>query len=275
MDWSLVLASQDIAASIERGGDRQWFLIVSAGDHERALQSIRQYRLENRGWRWRQAFFGQDLTWHWCGAVWCIVLAEMFILSTGEFSEIHQAWILHSAAARSGEWWRIFTALILHADLVHLLANLTTGGLLFGLAMGRYGSGCGSLACYLAGALGNVLGLIIHSKPYDGLGASGMVMAALGLIAAPGFSIWKAPLGAYRQAGKSVLAATLLFVLLGLNPASDVVAHFGGFAAGIVFGLLLNALPNGVLSQPVVGVGSWIALALLMLWTGWLGFWQK
>src|SRR5882757_9722670 len=52
MDWSLVLTSQGIEHIIESDEATGWTLAVSAQDHEAALATIRQYRLENLHWRW-------------------------------------------------------------------------------------------------------------------------------------------------------------------------------------------------------------------------------
>lgn len=265
MDWSLVLASQDIPTRIERASDREWWLVVAPGDHRRALDSIRQYRLENRGWRWRKEVLGYDLTLHWGGMLWCVALAVIFDLSTSRFPALHSAWVLKSAAFSTGEWWRIFTAQFLHADLVHLLSNVTTGCLLFGLALGRYGPGCGLLAAWLAGATGNMLGLGIHLKPYDGLGASGMVMGALGLISVPGFVFGKTNPLKLRLWLKGLLGGLLLFVLLGLNPSSDVAAHVGGFVAGVGLGALLNFLPDVLRRTRTFQRGCWLLLAALVI----------
>ena len=272
MDWSLVLASQDIPTGIERVGDRQWVLVVPAGDHERALQSIRQYRLENRGWRWRKEVLGYDVSLHWGGVLWCVLLAVIYDLSYGELFFLQPAWILKSNLVLAGEWWRIFTAQLLHADLVHLLANVTSGCVLFGLALSRYGSGCGLLACLLAGASGNILGLIIHSKPYDGLGASGMVMGALGLISVPEFGSANTHPLLVRQWAKGAWAGAMLFVLLGLNPSSDVAAHLGGFAGGVLLGILLNFLPHGSYRGRAFNRICWFLMTALLGLAAWLSF---
>ncbi|MFN7138838.1 MAG: hypothetical protein ACK4UN_05830 [Limisphaerales bacterium] len=60
MDWSLVLASQGIQSEILNEEER-WELAVTAADYDRALQSIKLYRAENRGWRWQQKLPGSDL----------------------------------------------------------------------------------------------------------------------------------------------------------------------------------------------------------------------
>ncbi len=274
MDWSLVLASQDIPTSIERVSERQWLLVVSASDYERARQAIRQFRLENRVWRWRQAILGQEVNFHWGSLLCCLLLALIHGLAATDFPGLRSAWILRSNSVLAGEWWRIFTAMALHADLAHLLANLTTGFLVFGVAMGKTGGGCGLLACYLAGAFGNVLGLVIHPKPYEGLGASGMVMGALGLITLPPFAAWKAHPSVLRQLSKGVLAGGLLFVLLGLNPASDIAAHAGGFIAGLSFAALYYASPRRLTGTGTLDRFAWWLLGILAAATSWLAIWR-
>jgi membrane associated rhomboid family serine protease len=135
------------------------------------------------------------------------------------------------------------TATMLHADAGHLAANASTGIVALGLAMGRYGAGWTLLATLAAGALGNAAGLAVHPLPYRGLGASGMVMGALGLLTVQSLGAWRHPGAAKRSILAGVLAGVLLFVLFGLSPRSDVVAHAGGFLGGLVGGVGLNWLP--------------------------------
>ena len=58
MDWSLVLVSQGIETTIDQAEDGTgWGLLVAGQDYGNALRTLRQYRLENRGWPWQQAGF--------------------------------------------------------------------------------------------------------------------------------------------------------------------------------------------------------------------------
>ena len=111
----------------------------------------------------------------------------------------------------------------------HLAGNLSIGIVLFGLAMGRYGTGVGLLAAFLTGAAGNVASLLVHGHGFYGLGASGMIMGALGLLSAP----------TLRRRGEhrrlpfkhhvlGLVAGVMLFILYGLAPGADIAAHFGG-----------------------------------------------
>src|SRR5207249_3261813 len=50
MDWSLVLLSQGIECMIEHR-EEGWALLVGPQDFERAVAALRQYEIENPGWR--------------------------------------------------------------------------------------------------------------------------------------------------------------------------------------------------------------------------------
>jgi membrane associated rhomboid family serine protease len=174
---------------------------------------------------------------------------------------------MNSVAARDGEWWRLFTATTLHADLAHLAANLTLGFLLLGLAMARWRAGPSLLSVLLAGAAGNLASLLASPAPHSSLGASGMVMGALGLLAAG--ALLPHPAGFdWRAVGRSLGGGALLFILLGLNPASDVVAHLGGFLAGLALGTILARVPERARGRPWFGrlTGACAGGTLLVTW---------
>src|SRR6185503_14713839 len=128
--------------------------------------------------------------------------------------------------------WRLFTAVLLHGDLSHLMANITFGLLVLGLAMGRYGAGCALLAAYFAGAVGNLPRVLLHLE-IPSLGASGMVMGGLGMLAVQSLSLRHSNPSAGRHIVGGILGGGMLFVLVGLDPHSDVMAHFGGFVCGL------------------------------------------
>ncbi len=263
MDWGLVLASQDIGCTIVLAPEADgWSLEIAASDHKRALAALRQYQLENRGWQWRQQTPWPGVIFHWGGFVWCALLVGIHGLAASH-ERLRLVGMMDGAAVRAGEWWRLFTAMTLHADTGHLASNVTTGFLLFGFAMARYGAGVGLLAAYLAGWGGNLLGLWLYPEPYRGLGASGMVMGALGLIAVqslPSGSPRPRPL---KLALGGLLAGFMLFLLLGANPQSDLVAHLGGFFAGCGLGGLLVRTTKAIAAEKRA---NFVAGLLLIAW---------
>lgn len=247
MDWSLVLASQDIHPII--AGPQQppehreeWSLLVPPTQYEAALDAIRQYRLENRGWAWRTALPGSNLELHSGGIFWCMMLIGWHGIVSFIAPHFKADGQMSNFAVQQGDWFRLFTPLILHSDLAHLFANVSFGAIFLGLAMARFGWGITLLATFLTGALGNVFGFMFYPEPYFGVGASGMMMGALGLLCIHSFGLWRKSPKAARYVLSGVIAGFLLFVLFGFSPGSDILAHFGGFAAGLFFGAMLSLI---------------------------------
>lgn len=267
MDWSLVLASQGMEAVIART-DQGWGLIVAEGDYERAQAVLRQYRLENRGWRWKQQLPGSGLVFHWGALVWVAAMSAFYYWTMVAFPQLQSAGMMESGKVAEGQWWRLFTAITLHENLEHLGANLVTGGLLMGLAMARYGPGVAMLAAFLAGAAGNCADLLVYSGGSQSLGASGMVTGALGLLSVHSFSLWRKYPAARVLVRRGAAGGFLILVLLGFAPGTDMAAHVGGFLAGAVFGVALNAVRPAVLQRGAANVASSLALAALVI-TAW------
>lgn len=272
MDWSLVLVSQGIETTIQPPGeDTGWSLLVNSRDGQRALQSLRQYRVENRGWPWQQqwSLTGHHWTFDWGSVGWAAVMILFYWLSS-IVPSFEAGGIMDSAKAVSGQWWRAFTAIFLHADLGHLATNLSIGIILLGFAMGRFGTGVGLLAAYLAGAGGNLLSLLLNAKPFHGLGASGMIMGALGLLAAQSFARSNKERPSLKYLLGGAVTGVMLFVLFGLTPGTDIAAHLGGFVSGLLLGtIILVFLPESFPQSSKANFASITLLSALvaMTWT--------
>lgn len=269
MDWSLVLISQGIENVIERT-DEGWQLAVAVQQLDAAVEAIRLYETENRALPWRQEVFNSGLLFDWASVGWALAVLAFFWLSD-RAPGLRDAGIMDAQAVFRGEWWRLFTAVWLHGDLGHLAANLAIGLPLVGLAMGSCGSGTGFLAVLLAGALGNVATLASTFGQHRSLGASGLIMGALGLLAAQWLGLRRRTPMARRLALAGVAGGVMLFALLGLSPGTDVVAHAGGFAGGLLVGvgvahrlnLARHALTNllaGLVAAALVMSTWWLAL---------------
>jgi rhomboid protease GluP len=269
MDWSLVLASQDIAVIVNQS-EQGWELLVDLPDTERAKAVLAQYQAENRGWRWRQEWRGGDVMFHWGSLLWVAAIVAIYYCSTVRFPAMKEAGVVDSSAVRAGEWWRLFTAITLHADLPHLIGNASIGFFLLGLAMARYGAGIAPLAAFLAGAAGNVASLMLYPGPHDSLGASGMVTGALGLITVQTFTPRRKHRVARQLLWRAGAAGILILVLIGFSPGTDTAAHVGGFVAGVVLGMLLGWVRPASLQKGAPNLACGLVLAGLVFATWWL-----
>lgn len=274
MDWSLALVSQGIEATVDHSEEAGWGLIVDEHETAHAQSIIRQYQKENRHWPWQQKISIPPLAFDWGSLAWTFLLSLFFLFNERNAS-FRDYGIMNNAAISRGEWWRLFTAIYLHADLGHLASNAGIGFVLLGLAMGRFGTGLGLLAGFLAGAVGNVSSWLVYPINHQSLGASGMVMGCLGLLATQSVSI----LGSHPQKLKlavgGLAAGGMLFVLMGLSPGTDVVAHLGGFLGGVLLGVPLTFLPRlardtranvmaGALFSALTIIAWWLALGRLL-----------
>jgi membrane associated rhomboid family serine protease len=267
MDWSVALLSQGIESTPVHEPEG-WQLLIPPEHYSSALTILETYQRENRRWLWRPSIRSATLLFHWGALGWGALILFMYGWSDLAGPTVAQAGFMNSIAVRTGEWWRLFTAITLHADLAHLMGNLTTGVILLGLAMARWGAGPALLAAWLAGALGNVAGLFLHSVDHTGLGASGMVMGALGLLAAASWQHRHSARGVLELVVRGLFAAILLFILIGVNPDSDLAAHLGGFIAGVLFGALFAFLPSRFLLHPAASLcsGAIAAATLVFAW---------
>jgi len=267
MDWSLALTSQDIEVGIERDATTgRWMLRVPAREELRARETLRRFLEENRGWSVRFNSLGEEwpLQLDWAALFWVSLLSVLHGMgATPARNTLFQPRPFHS-----GEWWRAFTATWLHADLGHLAMNAIFGGLLMGLAMGRYGAGLAAACTLAAGAMANAIAPVFRPGDYTGLGASGVVMAALGMLTTNLTVLWKHGFRATRWIVPGLAGGTFLFLMLGMDPKADVLVHTLGFALGLPAGFAASWIPSR--HRPLASRIGWTlaALQILLPW-GW------
>ncbi len=262
MDWSLVLASQGMDVVVEGGpGGEATGLRVHETEEGRARAFLKLYEEENRGWALRVRMPGGEARLHGLALAWVLAMAWIHAANGGRAPARA---VFDSAAFARGESWRAWTATWLHADMAHLAMNGVFGGLLMGLAMGRYGPGTALGGAMAAGALANAAGGWIRVEPYVGLGASGVVMAALGMLAANALGLWRARRAAARWVLPTLGASAVLFVQVGTSPKGDVVVHALGFLAGIPAGALAALWPAR--RRAWLEAAGWAVAALTTAW---------
>lgn len=270
MDWSLALASQEIPCVIHSPmeGMGSWSLEVASADTRRAFRTLRTYHLENRNWRVTWMTSASTLVFHWAALLWCLLLLMMFWAQTAPGSVMQPRGTMLSSELLHGQWWRPVTATFLHAGVDHLASNLATGFVLLGLAMGRFGPGRALAVSLGAGVLGYLTATLFRPYDHPGLGASGVVMATLGMLTVSMISDLRAQRLAAASLGRGLLGGCALFILLGTSPQSDVLAHTCGFA----WGALLTAI-GAFLPPPArrgrsadVAAGAVYFLAVTIAW---------
>lgn len=264
MEWGLVLLSQEIEVRVDQNEEQKWGVSVAELDQERALACLELYRQENRGWKWRQPLVAGGVWFHFGSVSWSGLMILFHLLANFLQPALYPLGEMASVKLNSGEWGRLVTATFLHADAAHLVANALIGFILIGITMARYGVGLALLLTLVAGAGGNFASFWLYDLNHRGLGASGVVMGALGLLSAP--DELKNPIRSnYRPLITTVAGGLLLFILLGTDPRTDVVAHAGGFITGLGLGFLVSKVAGKTAARDKLNFGAgvvWLVLTL-------------
>jgi membrane associated rhomboid family serine protease len=243
---------------------RTWVLLVPPAAHAEALAQLDVYERENPPRRGPVA----DEPLHrgaWAGSLVYAALIVGIGYLAGVFA-LERDWLdagaLVAAPTRAGEPWRAVTALTLHLDVGHLLANLGFGTV-FGLLAGQLlGPGVAWATVLAAAATANFVNAFIQPATHSSVGASTAVFATLGLLAA---YAWRRRRGsgdrwAYRWA--PLIAGVILLGFTGAGgERTDVLAHLTGFAMGAIAGAAHATwrVPRGAVAQ-VVGAAAALAV---------------
>ena len=280
---SLVLTAVDIDHRVIFDG-HHWGLWVPGECREAAASQLDAYFRANRLRRLRSHEALKTLASGWFGVLG--YLAVVWLLPTLEAQQVF-GWDWRAAGGMDadrvleGEWWRTITAMTLHADLAHIVANSLFGAV-FGLFVGRYlGSGFGWLLVVLAGMLANGLNAMVQPDGFRSIGASTATFATLGLV---GAFVWRRGLlrrraagggaheasggGGWRRAFAPVFAGIAMLAYTGMGGENtDILGHVFGFAAGVVLGMaaaLSNPERMGIRGQILAG-----GCALVLIVAAW------
>ncbi len=241
---ALVLTAVGIENMIHHH-EQQWILLVATGDENHAQQQLNAYWTENQPSQIR------PVPAHQIDSGWPGVVGYLFVIwmipALGSFTQLDFLSLgrLDAGAVMQGEWWRVATALTLHADIAHIAAN-SFFGCVFGLFVGRYlGSGLGWLLVLLCGCVANLVNAAVQPGQFRAIGASTATFAALGIVPAYG---WRR--GFFRGQGfkrgfAPIFGAIAILAFTGFGSENvDALGHIFGFAAGIGMGLLAARIPR-------------------------------
>ena len=167
-----------------------------------------------------------------------------------------------------GRYWRLFTAMFLHGDLVHLAFNSIALFIFGRLLEGAYGRARFIVIYILAGLAGSVASYALNSISI-GVGASGAIFGILGALAAF-FAANHESFGRMAQRNLTViLFLGALNLLYGwITPGVDNWAHMGGLAAGFVLGFALA--PRHKLAMSSFGTPTALVEVKSIAWRWWV-----
>ena len=271
---AFVLAAVGIASAIGFDG-LVHSLAVARADQAIASAQLRSYEQERPAGPLRAAAAAPPArvpAGAWLGSVVyvLVLLGVALAISNGLWpAEAFERGVLDAARVQSGQWWRAWTALTLHWDAAHLVANLGAG-VWFGTLAGRQlGGGCAWLLTVTGAALANLFDAHFGPPWYRSAGASTAVFAALGLMSAHSWRTRRHLPQQWARRWAPLIAGVVLLGWFGTaGEGTDVVAHALGFTMGALFGVLA-ALP--AVARLLQRLPQWLlaALALASLGAAW------
>lgn len=293
--WALILASRNVPYRMDRmpapeGGGytiqvQEWFA-------ERAVREVRLYFDENQP-DWQIAPIPDlrpvsGLEPVLAGLVALVLFFWIYNRVYPGLGLYPDLWLkLGSAdgsAILSGEWWRLATALTLHADGPHVAGNAVIGGVFVWLVSRRLGAGLTWFLTIWSGILGNLVNTLVLGVHHDAIGFSTATFGAAGVLAGItpfgiGGGVHGGGQGGYvRRTMRFVRNALIpfgaglgLLAMLGAGEKTDLGAHLFGFLSGVALGGLvgLATTRKGLPGKTADGILYLFALGTPVFAWGW------
>jgi rhomboid protease GluP len=135
----------------------------------------------------------------------------------------------------NGEWWRIFSAMFLHANFSHVFFNMFSL-FLFGPELEKIAGKARFITIYLlSGIVGNMATYLLYESSYGSLGASGAIFGIFGAFGALVYYTRRT----MPMLRKLILPIIIISVIMTfLQPDVNVYAHLGGLVTGFLLGLI-------------------------------------
>jgi membrane associated rhomboid family serine protease len=141
----------------------------------------------------------------------------------------------------SGEYWRLFTAGFLHANIFHIGFNMWCLWSLGHLSERLFGK-WQTFAIYMITGVGGALLSIAYNHQRAELGASGAIFGIVGAVmAGVKFGDLAISAGEKKAIFSSVVFFAIFNFMFGLAGNTDNMCHLGGFVTGLLVGLPLSA----------------------------------
>ncbi len=240
--FSLVLSAAHIPHALVSQTETSWEISVAGSHAERAEHEIAAYVEENSNWPVQLPIAEYRPIFRLLSpfVVGCLVLLH---LQSGNWEQ-HSRWFLagagdSTAILEGGQYYRLITALTLHADGLHLLGNCLLGGFLLHYYFQILGNGIGFAGLLITAALANLLNVIAHGPGHHFVGFSTAVFSVIGMLSSLNYRRHSS-LGRTRLLMPFMAGSAMLAMVGSSGEHTDLGAHFFGLVVGLTAGYLLG-----------------------------------
>jgi membrane associated rhomboid family serine protease len=175
-------------------------------------------------------------------------VAVSFLAMMGGASDLERLLWLDKVAVAEGEYWRLITVTLLHANLIHLAFNMYALYLVGPIVERQYGAAW-FVAFYLLCAAGGSVATFVLGPGRLGVGASGAIFGLFGILMAATRTHQPVLDREARRIVPQLGSIVMVNLVLGfVIPAIDNLAHIGGLLTGLWLGFVVR--PGRVRTLP-------------------------
>jgi membrane associated rhomboid family serine protease len=293
---STYLAWREIAAARVRDGDLQG-AIAAYREADRRAPAEDKPEIANRlGWlaketgnvRASRRYFARGrgsvlpLTTYAIIGVTAVVSLTAILSPDGQL--INDLLWLSKPETADGQFWRLWSVTLVHANLLHFAFNMYALYICGPLVEQIYGS-IRAFGFYVIAAAGGSIATFAFSEGDPVVGASGAIFGFFGIL----FAASRLHLPMLDRRGRALVSQVGMLIVLNIVigfaiPGIDNLAHLGGLAAGILLGVAFSPagvptmrsmwqagsdrpLANRFIGSPIAMIGS-LALLVVLLAAG-------
>lgn len=176
------------------------------------------------------AKYAPTITWGGLGLQDHLLLINKAVFSD---NQVHGVFV--------GEWWRVLTVVLTHANWLHLGSNMLVFFQLGNIVERYYGKARFGFILLASALLASFSSLWLDPANQPSVGASGMIFGLFGVMLLSGKRMGVD----FRQ----VMGLLLLNIAFSFVPGVDWHAHTGGLIGGLIAALIIQAIPGRPVRQ--------------------------
>jgi len=271
--YSLVLSAVNIPHNLIIGATGSFELHIPALLKERALYEIAAYVEENKNWP-PPASPPSDFSPSFKAMSFLVIGSLVFIYSISGDWHPESVWFQRGAGdstaiLKAGEYYRLVTALMLHADIVHLMGNCFLGGFLLHFYFNFFGNGLGLFTMLTTATIANYINVLAHGPDHHFVGFSTAVFSVIGILCTSTYSKSTSTINFHLFI--PIMAGIALLALLGSGgERTDLGAHFFGLIIGMTAGLLLRTRKAETIRRSTAMQMVLTVLTCSFVWISWI-----
>lgn len=165
---------------------------------------------------------------------------------------------------QNGEFYRLFTCMFVHADILHILFNMIALYSIGPVVERYYGKGKFLLIYLVSGLLGSIFSGVFMTADSISIGASGAIFGLLGSICYFTYYYRATLQGILRG---SIMPVIIINLVIGfLSTSIDLSAHIGGLIGGILISMAIGIGDKHRKSDQINGLVVLVLMAVFLIY---------